>query len=75
MLVRSCLTLYDPMDYSLPGFSVHEISQVKTLEQVFPSPGDLPKPRIEPDSYLLHQQGGSLPLCHLGSPLINYTPI
>ena len=31
---RSCLTLYDPMDYSLPGSSVHGISQAKILEWV-----------------------------------------
>ena len=27
-------TLYDPMDYSLPGSSVHEILQAKILEWV-----------------------------------------
>ena len=24
-VAQSCLTLFDPMDYSLPGFSVHGI--------------------------------------------------
>ena len=39
------------MDYSLPGSSVHEISQGRILEWfAFPSPGDLPDPRIEPVS-------------------------
>ena len=27
-----CLALCDPMDYSLPGFSVHEIFQARMLE-------------------------------------------
>ena len=29
-----CLTLCDPMDYSLPGSSVHGISQARILERV-----------------------------------------
>ena len=41
--------LCDPMDYNMPGSSVHEIFQVKILEWVdFPLPGDLPDPGIEP---------------------------
>ena len=31
-LLQSCPTLCDPMDYSLPGFSVHGILQARTLE-------------------------------------------
>ena len=31
---QSCLTLCDPMDCSLPGFSVHEIFQARVLEWV-----------------------------------------
>ena len=39
------------MDYSLPGSSVHGISQARILERVaFPSPWDLPDPGIEPAS-------------------------
>ena len=30
--LQSCLTLWDPMDCSLPGFSVHGILQARTLE-------------------------------------------
>ena len=30
--VKSCPTLSDPMDCSLPGFSVHRIFQAKVLE-------------------------------------------
>ena len=32
--LQSCPTLCDPMDCSLPGFSVHEILQARTLEWV-----------------------------------------
>ena len=31
---QSCLTPSDPMDYSLPGFSVHVICQARVLEWV-----------------------------------------
>ena len=61
----SCPTLCDPMDYSLPGSSVHEISrQGYWSGLLFPSPGDLPDPGIKPmspalpaDSLLLSHQG------------------
>ena len=44
-------TLCDPVDCSLPGFSVHGILQARILEWLpFPSPGDLPDPGIEPRS-------------------------
>ena len=33
-LLQSCPTLFDPMDCSLPGFSVHGILQARTLEWV-----------------------------------------
>ena len=46
-----CLTLCDPMDCSLPGFSVHGILQARILEWVaFLPPGELPNPGIEPAS-------------------------
>ena len=49
--LRSCLTLCDPMDCSLPGSSVHGIFQARILEWVATSfPGDLPNPGIEPGS-------------------------
>ena len=32
--LQSCLTLRNPMDYSLPGFSVHGILQARILEWV-----------------------------------------
>ena len=42
-------TVCYPMDRSLPGSSVHGISQAKILEWVahLPPPGDLPDPGIE----------------------------
>ena len=33
-LLQSCLTVCDPMDYSLPGSSVHGILQARILESV-----------------------------------------
>ena len=50
-VAQSCPTLCDPVDCSLPGFSIHEILQARILEWVpFPSPGDLPDPGIETGS-------------------------
>ena len=34
MLIQACLILYDPMDCSIPGSSVHGISHAKILEWV-----------------------------------------
>ena len=65
--LQSCLTLCDPMDYSLPGSSVHEILQSRLWSGLPCSPpGDLPDPGIEPVSPAL--QAYSLPLSHCGSP-------
>ena len=48
---QSCPTLCDPMDCTLPDFSVHRIVQGRILEWVsFPPPGDLPDPGIQPGS-------------------------
>ena len=49
---QMCPILYNRMDYSLPGSSVHVISQARILEWVaiLFSPGDLPNPGIEPAS-------------------------
>ena len=54
----SCLTrdptLCDPVDCSLPGFSIHGILQARILEWVTISfSGDLPNPGIEPGSLAL----------------------
>ena len=49
--VQSCLILCNPMDNSLPGFSVHWILQARILSGLlFPSPGDLPDSGTEPTS-------------------------
>ena len=32
--LQSCLTFYNPLDYSLPGFSVHGALQARILEWV-----------------------------------------
>ena len=59
LVAQSCPTLRDPMDYSLPDFSVHGIFQARILEWVaIPSPRDLPDPGIKPKSLAL--QAGSL---------------
>ena len=34
LVVQSCLTLCDPMDYSLPGSSVYRMLQARILEWV-----------------------------------------
>ena len=45
------------MDCSLPGSSVHGISQARILQWVaFPSPGDLSDPGIEPVSPALEDR-------------------
>ena len=42
--LQSCPTLCGPLDYSMPGSSVHGILQAKALP--CQSPGDLPNPGI-----------------------------
>ena len=43
---QSCLTIYDPMDGSLPGSSVHGILQARILEWVaIPFSRGSPRPR------------------------------
>ena len=68
-LLQLCPTLRDLMDCSLPGFSVHGISQARILEWVaMPSSRESSQPRDRTHvSCLLHWQAGSLPLVPLGS--------
>ena len=71
LAAQSCPTLWDPMDCSLPGFSVHGILQARNtgvgchflLQGIFPTQGS--------DPLLLHWQVDSLPLSHqdLSSPI------
>ena len=49
LAAQSYLILYNPVDRSPPGSSVHGILQARTLEWVpFPPPWDLPDPGTEP---------------------------
>ena len=60
IVTQSCLTLCAPIDYSLPGSSVHGILQAKIRSGLsFPSPGDFPNPGIKHGSSAL--QADSLP--------------
>ena len=62
---RSCLTLCDPVDCSLPGSSVHGIFPGKNTGWSglpFPSPGHLPHPGIEPESLTLQAVSLSIDL-------------
>ena len=58
--------LCNPMDYSLPGSSIHGISQARILEWIAISfsKGSSQGSNI----HFLHWQADSLPLCHLGRP-------
>ena len=46
-LLQSCLTLHDPIDYSLPGSFFHGILGKNPRVGCHATPGDLPKPGIE----------------------------
>ena len=51
LVAKSCPTLLQPHDCSLPGSSIHGISQARIVEWLpFPSPRDLLDPGIEPTS-------------------------
>ena len=67
-----CPALGNPMDYSLPGSSVHGIIQARKLQGglPFPSPGALPDPGIEPRS--LTSMTDSLPPEPPGKPNFSF---
>ena len=70
-LLQSCPTLFNPVDCSLPGSSVHWILQVRILEWVAKSSSrgsSQPRDRTH-ILHLLHWQVGSLPLVPPGNPL------
>ena len=71
-LIQSCLTIFDPMYCSMPGSSVHGISQATIPEwmAIFFLQGNFPTQGS--NSQLLHWQVDSLPLSHLGSPTLLY---
>ena len=68
---QSCLTLFDPMDCSPPGSSVHGIFQARVVGWAATSfllQGIVPTQRSNPNLWhLLSWQVDSLPLSHLGS--------
>ena len=70
-VAKLCLTLCNPMDYSLHGSSVYAIVQVRNWSGLpFPSPGDLPNPWIEPGSPagLPDVSVGKESTCNAGDP-------
>ena len=67
IVAQSYLTLWDPMDYSPPGFSCPGTLHTKILEwTVIPFSWDLPKPGIKSRSPAL--QADSLPFEPPGKP-------
>ena len=67
LVTLSCLTLCSPRTIAHWGpVSPWEPRQEYRSGLPFPSPGDLPYPRIEPTSPAM--QADSLPLSHLGTP-------
>ena len=66
-VTQSCPTLYDPMDYSPPGSSVHGFSRQEYWSGLpFPSPGDLPDPGLLYCRQLLYHLSHQGSLIHLG---------
>ena len=54
LVAQLCPTLWDPVDCSPPGSSVHGILEARTLVWVaIPFSGDLPDPEVEPGSSAL----------------------
>ena len=69
------LTLCDPMDCSLPGFSMRFSRQEYYSGWPCPPPGDILNPGIEPMSPVSPAlQADSLPLSHWGNPNRWYLP-
>ena len=72
-LLQSSLTLCDPVNYSLPGPSVHWILQARVLEWVAIAilQGVFLTQGSNPCFSLLHWQVGSLPLAPPGAQTEN----
>ena len=69
-VIQSCPILCNPMDCSLPGYSVHGRLQARILEWVaISSFGDLPDPGIKPRSSSL--QANSLLSEPSGKPVMS----
>ena len=74
LVAQSCLTLCNPIGYSLPGSSIHGISQARILEWVaFLSPGDLPDSGIK--TTFLALAGRFFTVEPPGKPLENSTEL
>ena len=54
LVAQPCLTLCNPRDWSLPGSSVHGISQARMLEWVAISASRVSPPTQELNPHLLH---------------------
>ena len=69
LVAQLCLTLWDPMDCSLPGSSVHwgYSRQEYWSGLPFPPPGDLPNPEPRSPAF----QADSLPTELQGKPIIS----
>ena len=76
-LLKSCLTLCNPMDCIPSDSSVHEISQARILKWVvISSSGASSDPWIKPMSLAVPElQVDSLPLSHKGSPNLIHTQL
>ena len=71
LVAQSCPVLCDPMDCSLPGFSVHEILQARILEWVAVAFLQGIFPTQELNLCLLCWQVDSLPTAPPGKPQLN----
>ena len=72
---HSCLTLWDTMDCSLPGSSIHGILQVRTLEWIAISSSrgsSKPRDRTFISYIYMPWQVGSLPLPSPGKNITKY---
>ena len=65
-VAQSCLTLWDPMDCSLPGSSVHGIFQARVLEWVATS-FSRGSSQLRDRTWVSHIAGRLYPLSHQGS--------
>ena len=73
-LLQSCPTLFDPMDYSLPGSSVHGFPLARILQSVaMPSLQGIVATQRS-NLHLLHWQTDSLPTEPLGEDPIKIRP-
>ena len=61
LVSKSCLNVFDPVDCSPPGSSIHGISQARILNRLpFSSPGYLPDLGFEPTSPMSPALAGGL---------------